>query len=106
MEARYLRYWWERGSKIDPQRTTERYYRVLYDMWRRPVIIEKYGSDHKLITTSKFTRRWNRLTRTETYDARGNMKCYIIYRYGRLGNLIGAEYYSPSGEMLKFIDEF
>ena len=83
MEERYLRYWWECRSKIDPQRTTEAYYRVFYDTRKRAVIVEKYGADHKLINTSKFTRRWDRLTRTESYDAEGNMKFYIIYRYGR-----------------------
>ncbi len=106
MREKYLRYWWDRGSRINPQQVTKPYYRVLYDKWRRPIIIENYEVDHTLISTNKFTWRWNYRVRGEVYDAQGNMTAYLVYRYGRLGNLVGVEYHKPTGKLVKFFDEF
>lgn len=105
VKTKYLRYWWEPNSEVDPQKSVDEYFHVHYDMWRRPVLVERYGPERGLISSSKFTWKWNKLTRSESYDPEGKMKFYNIYRYGRLGNLLRVEHYSPDGHLLRFEEE-
>ena len=66
---RQLRYWWNPHSQTIPS-AAEKYFKVYYDARGRNSLVEEYGSDHKLILSTRLIwGRWDQV-RIQKDDAR------------------------------------
>jgi hypothetical protein len=59
--VKYLQYWWDPHSQPNTS-DSEKYFTVHYDEHGRNVLIEEYGSDHKLIASARLNwGKWDQV---------------------------------------------
>lgn len=98
--SRYLRFSQDVASKIYPENTTSKYYRVSYDMWGRIVKIETYTSngDHK--STARYIWKYQRIVQTEAYNSADVLQQYQTTVYKWYIFLVGFERYSADDQLI------
>lgn len=59
--AKYLQYWWDPHSQAIAT-DSEKNFAVYYDKQGRNVLVEEYGSDHKLVTSTRLNwGKWDQV---------------------------------------------
>ncbi len=100
--VKFLNYWWDQNSIIDPAGATEDYFKVTYDSKGRYVLVEKYNALHYLLSRDKFTWKDLLVSRVEVYNPKTNaLEKYIDYEYDEQGNTQARNHYLPDGKLLR-----
>ena len=102
---KFLKYWWDWKSEIDPKSSSGNYYRVIRNASSQTETVETYDEDGNLLGKVKFFWRGIKLVRTESYDAKGCMQYFQIYIYHCFGWPKRVEVYSSDGILLKVASE-
>ena len=104
---KFLNYWWDSDSEIDPTKTKDDYFKVSYDGDENYIVVERYNRHHHLQSHDEFFWRDCTLIKVEQYNPLLNIEKRIVYKYGTNGELLGREHFSPDGTWLMFesVDE-
>ena len=99
-EVRYLNYWWDRKSTIDPKHVENEYYTVFYDHKGRRVKIETYSKDGEIIHYHHHHWKGSWLIQTKRYSSDHVLSYTTTYHYNNFGFLIDEKVYSRGGRLL------
>ncbi len=99
--VKFLKYWWQPDSIIDPAQAAADYFRVTYDDQDRYRWVERYNAEHQLLTRDHFFWDGTRVSKVELYDPQDQLQKYIEYVYDRKGQPKGRNHYSPEGKLLR-----
>jgi hypothetical protein len=99
-EVRYLNYWWNHKSVINPKEVNHQYYGVLYDHKGRRVKIITYNSDGEILYYHRLQWKGSWLVQVEEYSPDGVLQHKSTYQYNKLGFLVEERIFSRDGTFL------
>lgn len=99
---KFLKFWWEPNSIVDPNNATEDYFKVTYDGQGRYIWVERYSILHQLLSRDRFIWNEELISKVELFNAKTNsLDKYIVFLYDKNGEVKGRDHYSPNGELLR-----
>lgn len=100
--VKFLNYWWDQNSIIDPASATQDYFKVTYDLQGRYILVERFNSLHNLLSRDRFVWKDLLVSKVEVYNPEsGGIEKYIEYEYDKVGNLQARNHYFPNGKLLR-----
>lgn len=100
--VKFLNYWWDQTSVIDPASATEDYFKVTYDSQGRYVLVERYSALHDLLSRDKFIWKDSLVSRVEVYDPETDaLEKYIDYEYDEHSEVQARNHYLPNGKLIR-----
>lgn len=100
--VKFLNFWWEPDSVLDPTQATKDYFKVSYDDQARYTWVERYNASHQLLTRDHFYWDGARIARVDLYDpATSALQKFIEWEYDQKGEPSARQHYSPTGQLLR-----
>ncbi len=94
---KYLNYWWDRKSVIDPTCAESNYYAVSYDHKGRMVKIAEYNKGNDVLNYEYFHWKGSWPVKEEHYLPNDILKYKVTYQYNKFGFLIKEKIVSADG---------
>ncbi len=100
--VKYLKFWWDPNSTLDPAQSTTDYFKVAYDELGQYTWVERHNASQQLLSRDRFHWKDHIVLKVDIYDAETNtIKKYIEWEYDKKGEPRARNHYSPEGKLLR-----
>jgi hypothetical protein len=99
-EIRYLKYWWDRKSIIDPTNVDYKFHAVFYDHKGRRIKVVTYGKDGEITHYHCISWKGSWPTQIKRYSSDNDLQYTTTYHYNKLGFLVDERVFSKDGTFL------
>ncbi len=98
--VRYLKYWWDRKSIINPKDAERNYYEVFYDHKGRRVRITTYSKTGEVLGYQNFHWKGSWLVQAEDFSPDNAFQHKKTYHYNKFGFLLEERLFAKDGTFL------